>query len=163
MKYDRIFFLCQDNTNLSPMAENLFIELYQGPPINVTSRGLVAPYNAPCNPKTELIMEKHGIPMVSPVTRELREEELTESSLVIAMGSGIRNRFHSRYPRIAVCTLAALAGEERELTDPYGGNLMDYERCFQEMSRMMKKAAERLAEAVTSQTGAWNGPGLFEE
>ncbi len=66
--------------SLSPMAENLFIHMYQGPPINVTSRGLVAPYDAPCNPKVELVLKNHGIDMVCATTRELKEQELTESS-----------------------------------------------------------------------------------
>ncbi len=163
MKYDRLFFLCQDNTNLSLMAENLFIATYTGPPINVTSRGLIAPYSAPCNPKTELILEKHGISMVRSVTTQLREEELTPGALVVAMDKAVRDRFHSRHPHAAVCTLAALAGEERDLTDPYGGNLMDYERCFQEISRMIKKAAIRLTEALESADDIWSGTGLFEE
>ncbi len=163
MKYDRIFFVCQDNMSLSPMAENLFIHMYQGPPINVTSRGLVAPYDAPCNPKVETVLKNHGISMVCTTARELREQELTETALVIAIGRRVRNRVHSRYPRTAVCTLSALAGEDGDLANPFGGDLTEYENCFENMSRLMQKAVERLTEAATSQAGVWNGLGLFEE
>ncbi len=146
MRYEKIIFLCNDNTSLSPMAESLFVSLYQGEPVYVASRGLVVLFPTPCNGKTVAILDHHGLPILREVSAELRETELTENTLVIAMTDKDYARLRRRFPRVASCTLHALAGEDREVYNPYGGELEAYELCFREMSRMMKKAINQLAE-----------------
>ncbi len=146
MRYEKIIFLCNDNTSLSPMAESLFVSMYEGEPVYVASRGLVVLFPTPCNSKMAAVLEEHGLPLLREVSVELRESELTENTLVIAMTGADLARLRRRFPRVATCTLAALAGEEVEVYNPYGGEQSAYELCFEEMSRMMKKAIYQLAE-----------------
>jgi protein-tyrosine-phosphatase len=44
----------------------------------------------------------------------------------------------------AVFTLKEYAGEGGDVKDPYGGSIMDYEDCFIEIARLVKKVATRI-------------------
>ncbi len=145
MRYEKIIFVCKDNTSLSPMAESIFVSLYRGEPIYVASRGLVVLFPMPCNQKTADVLAAHDIPLIRQVSVELRESELTQSTLVIAMSDADKDRFSRRFPRVSACTLAQLAGELYEPRNPYGGDEAEYEHCFEEMHRMLQKAIARLA------------------
>ncbi len=161
MRFDKIIFLCNDNTSLSPMAESLFADLYQGEPIHVASRGLVVLFPAPCNSKMAAILERHGLPLLREVSTELRDKEMTDHTLVIAMSESDCERFRRRFPQVPNCTLQALAGESKDVYNPYGGELEAYELCFRDMSRMMRKAITQLE--VEQKNDAFEGLELLFE
>ncbi|MBQ6661652.1 MAG: hypothetical protein IJM57_09580 [Lachnospiraceae bacterium] len=140
MRFDRIVFVCGDNTCLSMIAENVFIERYEGAQLYVASRGMVVLFEAPCNPKAEAVLQKHGIEMVRTTSMELRNGDITDRTLVITMKESDRKRFESRFPHAAVYTLGALAGENRDVKDPYGGTPEDYEECYEDIDRMIREA-----------------------
>ena len=45
-----------------------------------------------------------------------------------------------------VFTIKEFNGEEGEVKDPYGGTLVDYEECFTELLRLIKKTIYKLDE-----------------
>lgn len=145
MKYDKVLFVCRDNTSLSLMAESIFVHIYEGRQIYVASRGLVVLMPMPCNPKTELTLSKHGVALVSKQSTPLREEEFTDATLVLTFSDVDKERFRNRYPYVEAATLTEFVGETMALLNPYGGTLADYELCYEEMEVMLKRAAEILA------------------
>lgn len=151
MRYDKVLFVCRDNTNLSMMAESIFVHYYTGRQLYVASRGLVVLMPTPCNPKTEIVLNNHGIRMVSGTSKPLKEEEFTDSTIAITFSGVDKERFHGRYPYVAVQTLTEFIGETLPVPNPYGGTLEDYEQCYREMERMIRKAAKLLAETQTDE------------
>ena len=43
-------------------------------------------------------------------------------------------------------TLKEYLGEEGDVIDPYGGTVLEYEECFSELSRLIKKSLIKLNE-----------------
>ena len=148
MKYDKVLWICRDNTGLSLMAESLFVHLYEGKPVYVASRGLVVLMPVPCNPKVELVLKNHNVKLISQTSKPLKEEDITDSSLVLTLLEADRERLHARYPYVAVKTLSELVGEAIPLRNPYGGTLEDYDLCFTEMEGLIRKAALLVAESL---------------
>lgn len=163
MQYERIIFVCQDNTTLSPMAENAFIALYKGPAINVASRGLVVPFSVPYNPKICRILQEEGFGLARELSHPLLEEEVTAGSLLVAMNRGLGLRLHKKYPRARVCTLGILAGVSYELEDPYGKDEEAYRASFQQLCTMMELATLRVARTLLDRDAYMNFQDLFEE
>ena len=45
-----------------------------------------------------------------------------------------------------VYTIKEFVGESGDVTDPYGGTLIDYEECYIELARLVKKTVYKLNE-----------------
>jgi len=45
-----------------------------------------------------------------------------------------------------VYTIKEFVGETGDVTDPYGGTLLDYEECYVELARLVKKTVYKLNE-----------------
>jgi len=148
MRYDRLVFICRDNTCLSMIAENVFIHRYEGTPLYVASRGIVVLFEEPCNPKAEAVLAAHGIDMVRRTCMEIRKGEITDSTLVIALKEADRKRFSEHFPYADARTLAELAGEIGDVHDPYGGTEEDYERCYEDIDRMVGEAIPTIREML---------------
>ena len=140
MRYDRVVFVCRDNSCLSMIAENVFIHRYEGEPLYVASRGLVVLFEVPCNPKAEDVLAKHGIEMVRKTCLGIRSGDITDSTLVIAVREPDRQRFMARFPYMQAWTLSMLAGQIGDVHDPYGGTEADYEMCYEDIDRCIVKA-----------------------
>ena len=150
MRFDRIVFVCGDNTCLSMIAENVFIARYKGEALYVASRGIVVLFREPCNPKAEAVLAKHGIEMVRSTSLEIQNGDITDSTIVIALTEKDRARFSARFPYATAYTLAALAGEDRDVKDPYGGTEEDYETCYEDIDRMIGKAIPVIRQMLES-------------
>ncbi len=144
MRYDRIVFVCEDNSCLSILAENVFIGRYKGEPIYVASRGIVVLFEAPCNPRAEEILRRNGIEPVRTTTMEIGKRDITDSTLVITLKESDRQRFHKRFPYADAIALGTLSGEQCDVTDPYGKGREAYEECFEDIVRMMNKAMPQI-------------------
>ena len=145
MKYRKIIFVCRDNSTLSPMAEAIYKSICTYEDVSILSRGLVVFFKSPINPKVEVTLSSHGIKDVKQKTEPLEEADLEHGTLVLAMDKRQKMLFHEKYPLIEISTLCEYVGE-KEIEDPYGGNLMDYDKYFSEMSLVLRKLSDRLEE-----------------
>ena len=145
MKYKKIIFICRDNSTLSPLAEAIFKSICNEEEVIIESRGLVVLFEAPINPKIGVVLGSHGIEYSKERTKGLSEADFTRDTLVLAMNERSAKLCDERFPMIQVATLYDFVGE-KEVEDPYGGNLIDYEKCFSEMSVVLRKLSERLGE-----------------
>lgn len=147
IKYNRLVFVCTGNTCRSPMAEAIYKNLNQEGDIKTYSRGLVVLFGEPINPKAETILKNHSLDHNSHVSKGLKETDIDENSLILTMTADHKRMIIERYPNVkAVYTIKEYAGENGDVIDPYGGTLIDYEECYVELARLVKKTIYKLSE-----------------
>ena len=147
IKYNRLVFVCTGNTCRSPMAEAIYKNLNQEGDIKVYSRGLVVLFGEPINPKAETILIKHSLDHNNHISKGLKESDIDENTLILTMTADHKRNIMERHPNAkAVYTIKEYAGENGDVIDPYGGTLIDYEECYIELARLVKKTIYKLSE-----------------
>lgn len=152
-KYDKVLFVCTGNTCRSPMAEVIFRNLSYDLGIEACSRGIIVLFPEPSNPKAELVLKNHDMNLENHVATQLTREDITDKTLVLTMTESHKAKILEEYgPLEQVYSIKEFAGEEGDVVDPYGGDLMDYESCFGELSRLIKKTVLKLNDEAAALT-----------
>lgn len=143
--FDKIIFVCTGNHSRSPMAETIYKSLSENRGISSGSRGLVVLFSEPVNEKAEAVLENHGLTCAVENSKELMEEDITEGTLILTMTVKQREQLKEKYESASnVYAIKEFNGEEGDVKDPYGGTLVDYEECFNELLRLIKKTIYKL-------------------
>lgn len=146
-KFQKVIFVCTGNTCRSPMAEVLFKSLQSDNSIQVLSRGLVVLFPEPSNPKAETVLKSHNLILENHTATPLMAEDIDDHTLVLAMTQAQKNNIIKDFEHQEnVFTLKGFVGEEGDVTDPYGGDLIDYENCFAQLTRLVKKTVIKINE-----------------
>jgi len=145
--FDKIIFVCTGNHSRSPMAETIYKSLAEEDGLPSISRGVVVLFSEPVNEKAESVLENHGLDCVVKVSKELGKEDITEGSLILTMTDKQKRQVNEKFNlQDNVYTIKEFNGEEGEVKDPYGGTLVDYEECYNELLRLIKKTIYKLDE-----------------
>lgn len=146
-KYDKLIFVCTGNTCRSPMAEAIYRNLDKVSNMKVCSRGLVVLFSEPLNPKADIVLKKHDLELDNHVAKGLKASDIEENTLILTMTANQKKKVTEIFPEVKdVYTIKEFAGEIGEVVDPYGGTLMDYEECYIELGRLVKKTVYKLNE-----------------
>lgn len=143
--FDRLIFVCTGNTCRSPMAKVLFESMEPNSGVQIVSRGLVVLFSEPANPKAVMVAGNHNLSLKKHIAKQLCESDINEESLILTMTQEQKLRVIKHFPTAQyVYAMKEYVGEIGDVADPYGGSLMEYEECFGELARLVKKAAYKL-------------------
>ena len=59
-RYNKILFVCEDNTATSLMAEQICKSMVTDEAVTIESRGMVVLFQEPINPKAQVVLINHG-------------------------------------------------------------------------------------------------------
>ena len=80
-------------------------------------------------------------------SKELTKEDITENALILTMTDKQKKQAIDKYEiENNIFSIKECNGEEGEVKDPYGGTLVDYEECYNELLRLIKKTIYKLDE-----------------
>ena len=145
--YDRIIFVCEGNHSKGPMAETIYKSLTENESIPAISRGLVVLFSEPVNEKAVSVLENHGLTCAVEFSKELTKEDITENALILTMTDKQKKQAIDKYDiENDIFSIKEFNGEEGAVKDPYGGTLVDYEECYNELLRLIKKTIYKLDE-----------------
>ncbi|TAH67733.1 MAG: low molecular weight protein arginine phosphatase [Anaerolineaceae bacterium] len=146
-KYNKIIFVCTGNTCRSPMGEAIYKSLDKESEVKVSSRGLVVLFGEPINPKAEVVLKKHDLEINNHISKGLKASEIDDNTLILTMTNAHKRKIRDTYPNAKnVYTIKEYAGESGDVVDPYGGSLVEYEECYIELARLVKKTVYKVSE-----------------
>jgi hypothetical protein len=129
------------------MAETIYKSLTENENIPAISRGLVVLFSEPVNEKAVSVLENHGLTCAVEFSKELTKEDITENALILTMTDKQKKQAIDKYEiENNIFSIKEFNGEEGEVKDPYGGTLVDYEECYNELLRLIKKTIYKLDE-----------------
>jgi hypothetical protein len=129
------------------MAETIYKSLTENENIPAISRGLVVLFSEPVNEKAVSVLENHGLTCAVEFSKELTKEDITENALILTMTDKQKKQAIDKYEiENSIFSIKEFNGEEGEVKDPYGGTLVDYEECYNELLRLIKKTIYKLDE-----------------
>ena len=129
------------------MAETIYKSLTENENIPAISRGLVVLFSEPVNEKAVSVLENHGLACAVEFSKELTKEDITENTLILTMTDKQKKQAIDKYEiENNIFSIKEFNGEEGEVKDPYGGTLVDYEECYNELLRLIKKTIYKLEE-----------------
>lgn len=148
-KYQKLIFICTGNTCRSPMAEILYKSMETVSDMKVISRGLVVLFGEPINPKAEIVLNKHNLESNNHISKGLKQSDIEDNTLILTMTENQKKKVLETFPDLNdVYTIKEYAGEIGDVVDPYGGTLVEYEECFIELARLVKKTVYKVNEEI---------------
>lgn len=129
------------------MAEAIYRGMTADGATLACSRGLVVLFGEPSNQKAEMVVENHNLSLENHISAQLTKEDLDGKVLVLCMTFAQKLKVAEEFGLSDnLFTMKEFAGEDGDVMDPYGGNVLDYEECFSELSRLIKKSLIKLNE-----------------
>lgn len=143
--FQRVIFVCRENTSRSIMAEAIYKSIAEDGGLEVLSRGMVVLFPEPVNEKVVTVLENHNLSPIRGSSLPLEKEDMKEKTLVLTMTEKLKKQVLNAYPREnSIFTLKEFCGDMGDVRDPYGGTLLDYEDCFNELVVLIKKMIYKL-------------------
>ncbi len=136
----RILFVCTGNTCRSPMAAALYNAHYARDGFHAFSAGLAADGSG-IAPNAVYALENAGIrstpdnPYRNHISRTVTKADLERAACVVAMTGAHAMELLFHYPTYA----AKLTVMAKEIPDPYGGMLREYESCLAAIDAVLRE------------------------
>ena len=143
----KILFVCTGNTCRSPMAEAI-LRNYNRPDIEVKSAGVYAYGGEAASANAVKMLDKHNIKH-NHASSSLKVEDIKWATYILTMTESHKQLIALSYPQAIEKTFTLKefvdeTCEDRDISDPFGGNEQIYEQTFQELSLWIEKLVEKL-------------------
>ncbi len=147
----RVLFICTGNTCRSPKAEGYLKNLATKAgrmDIQVLSAGIGAFPGQTASAHGIEILGEEGIDLKDHQSRIAEKVFLEASDLILTMGRSHKSQLISAFPELKdkIFTLHEYAGEEGEVSDPFGGSRSEYEKTAKEIRNLVGKVWEKVAD-----------------
>ena len=151
--------VCTANVCRSPMAEGLMKKIIlqdeRFKDWRVTSAGTWAMEGQPATSKTRRVLQERGMDMSAHRARSVDKDMLLASDMIFTMESGHKEALLSEFPSIAgkLFMLSELVGQKRDIVDPMGGDLADFEDTAREIEKILNSSLQRIADLGRQKVG----------
>jgi protein-tyrosine-phosphatase len=147
-----IMFVCTGNICRSPMAVGLLrqrlVEKGLDSQYQVVSSGVYALDERPASRNGIFVMAERGIDITDHIAHTVTGSDMIRANLVLAM-----SREHTQALRQAwahygwkVYLLSEMAGERKDVKDPFGGSIAQYRAAADVISGYIDRGLERILE-----------------
>ena len=145
-----LLFVCTANICRSPMAMALFRTkiLPEGDHWRIESAGTWAQEDYPASLKAQEVVTKLGGELSDHRSQAINKELLDSFNLILTMEQGHKEALQAEFPgvRKKVYLLSEMAGPGRDIKDPYGSTLEDYEATAEEIATYLTEGLEKICE-----------------
>lgn len=140
-----ILFVCTGNTCRSAMAAAVMdkIAVENDLDVFIESAGLFATEGEGASKNAILALKKYGIDLSGHRTQPVTEDLLKQCDLILTMTEAHKQLIENLASG-KVYTLLEYAGGNGSISDPYGGDLEEYEETAQEIYDALVDIAEKL-------------------
>lgn len=140
----KIIFVCTGNTCRSAMAEGIAREVFSWEklPIEVESRGVSVHVPLGASDNAVLALKRQQIDISNHISRPICAKDIEDADLILTMTQSHKQVLKGacREKKKPLYTLMEFIGEkEKEVADPFGRDLADYEICAKEIMDCVKK------------------------
>ena len=146
-RFHSLCFISQTDTAEGPMAAAILRRQDLREDYRIFSRGLVVLFPEPLNPKSEVVLGRHGYTLPEHVSKPLDPEEIEADTLVLTMDPLQKQKLlYEMGVAGEVYTLQEFLGRKVHIDQPLGEPLEAYEDYFRGVEDTVKALAEKLNE-----------------
>lgn len=144
LKYSRVLFVTDTDTSPGPLAAALLKHYMPLEQVEIDSRGLTVLFPEPMNPKTVAIAASKGIE-IGGNSKQLEAQDFGEDVLVLVLDETKKQTVYDDYTEaVNVYTLTEFINEAGSITNPDGGELVDYAKLYDNLDELIIKLAYKL-------------------
>lgn len=144
----RVLFICTGNTCRSPMAEAL-LRHYGAGKFEVKSAGVFASAGSDASLYAKDALAKKGI-SITHASQQVTDELLAWADIVLTMTESHKHLLLQYHPRTEekVHTLYGfIEGDNKDISDPFGGTLSIYQSTLEEMEKLIQTLLKKHSES----------------
>lgn len=140
MNFEKIIFVTKSDTSRGPLAAAIFSKQLGSYGIEAESKGLVVLFPEPMNAKTVAIAASKGIDLSNHSSVALKEEDFGKEVLVLVLDEVYKQTVYDEFKEaVNVYTLKEFINEQGSINDPYGGELADYGKMYDDLEQAISK------------------------